>query len=72
MKLIDKRGSLGLVVEHDNSNVHLILDRYRVDDDGHICVTRPMPILELRYAVELLKAQLDGLVASALGDGHVH
>jgi hypothetical protein len=41
---------------------HFILSRYRVDDDGHICLTPSLPLTELHDSIAILKAELESLL----------
>jgi hypothetical protein len=76
MKRIDNRGPVGIVLytRNDSSNdragpqqnkaasAHLVLNRFKVDDDGRICLTPDLALDELRGAVDVFKAQLDALL----------
>ena len=75
MNLITTTGNCGLVLDSDGRNPiaraekqsakvtgHVILKRYCVDDDGHICLTPSLPLTELQSSVEVLKAELDSLL----------
>lgn len=44
---------------------HFILSRYRVDDDGHVCLTSSLPLSELRGSIERLTAELESLLEQA-------
>lgn len=44
---------------------HFILNRYRVDDDGFICLGPSLPLSELRSSIDILKAELEGLLVQA-------
>ena len=69
------RGICGLVLDTEGRNPiareeiqtaeptgHFILKRYRVDDDGHICLTPSLPLSQLSSSLDVLKAELDGLL----------
>ena len=47
------------------STAHFILKRYRVDDEGHVCLTPSLPLPELRGSVDILKAELESLLEQA-------
>src|SRR5262249_32934437 len=42
-----------------------ILNRYRVDDDGHVCLSPSLPLSELRGSIAVLTAELESLVEQA-------
>ena len=44
---------------------HFILNRYRVDDDGHVCLSPSLPLSELRGSIEVLTAELESLLEQA-------
>ena len=44
---------------------HFILSRYRVDDNGHVCLTSSLPLSELRGSIERLTAELESLLEQA-------
>jgi hypothetical protein len=44
---------------------HFILSRYRVDDDGHVCLTSSLPLSELGGSIERLTAELESLLEQA-------
>jgi len=44
---------------------HFILSRYRIDDNGHVCLTSSLPLSELRGSIELLTAELESLLEQA-------
>ena len=44
---------------------HFILNRYRVDDDGHVCLSPSLPLSELRGSIEVLIAELESLLEQA-------
>ena len=44
---------------------HFILNRYRVDDDGFICFSPSLPLSDLRSSIDILKAELEGLLVQA-------
>src|SRR5271165_6515309 len=56
-------GSFGLIVP---LSVHLILNQYSVDDDGNVCLTGAKAIRSIFDDVDLLKAELDDLLDSAV------
>ena len=75
MNLITSTGSCELVLDSEGRNplargvpesaqpkAHFILKRYRVDDDGFICLTSSLPLPELKCSVDGLKAELDNLL----------
>jgi hypothetical protein len=41
---------------------HFILSRYRVDDDGHICLTPSLTLTQLHGSIAVLKAELESLL----------
>jgi len=41
---------------------HFILSRYRVDDEGHICLTPSLPLKQLYGSIASLKAELESLL----------
>ena len=41
---------------------HFILNRYRVDDDGFICLTQSLPLSELRSSIDILTAELESVL----------
>jgi len=76
MNLISSTGGCGLVLDsegrdplareepqRDEAKAHFILKRYRIDDDGYICLTPSLPLSELPSSVDVLKAELDSLLA---------
>jgi hypothetical protein len=44
---------------------HFILNRYRVDDDGHVCLSPSLPLSELRDSIAVLTAELESLLEQA-------
>ena len=74
MHQIDTTGSCGLVFDTNRGKrgqatngftAHFILHRYHVDDNGHICLTPPLPLSELRASIEVLVAELESLLKRA-------
>jgi hypothetical protein len=68
MHQINTTGSCGLVLDTDRRSAftgHFILNRYRVDDGGHICLTPSLPLSELRGSIEVLTAELESLIEQA-------
>jgi len=43
----------------------IILNRYKVDDDGHVCLTPSLPLLELYGSIDVFKAELESLLEQA-------
>src|SRR5262245_27001542 len=53
------------ILEHPG---HLVLlNRYKVDDDGYICLTPSMPLRDLYGSVELVATELRCLLEQAQG-----
>jgi len=44
---------------------HFILERYSVDNDGNICVTPTLTMGELHASLDVMKAELEGLLEEA-------
>jgi hypothetical protein len=44
---------------------HFILERYTVDNDGNICVTPTLAMSELYASLDIMKAELEGLLEEA-------
>ena len=44
---------------------HFVLERYTVDDDGNICVTPTLGMSDLRGTLDVIKAELQGLLEEA-------
>ena len=76
MQKIEKVGALALIVDtvptekkRDDETVatgHIVLDRYRVDEQGNVCLTKPgLSIEDLEGVIELIKAELDALTMRA-------
>jgi len=73
MGLIKTTGNCGLVIDasgHGDRRLrepegHFILNRYRVDDDGHVCLTPSLPLPALLGSIEVLKAELESLLEQA-------
>jgi hypothetical protein len=72
MQKIERVGDLALVVDAASPDHrhgltgHIVLDRYRVDDQGNVCLTSPgLSIAEMEGIIELIKAELDALRACA-------
>ena len=60
----DKLGPFSLKGGSEHAG-HFILERYTVDDDGNICLTPTLGISELEGSLDLIKAELQGLLEEA-------
>jgi hypothetical protein len=49
----------------DELTGHFVLNRYRVDDDGHVSLTPPLPMSQLRGAIDILTTELESLLEQA-------
>jgi hypothetical protein len=45
---------------------HLVLNRLLIDEDGNVCLTKPMGLHSLLDAIDDLKSELDGLANDAI------
>ena len=43
----------------------ILLNRYKVDDDGNICLTTSLPLRDLHGTVEIFAAELQSLLEQA-------
>ena len=44
---------------------HFVLSRYRVDDDGYVCLTPSLPLIELHGSIDVFRAELESLLERA-------
>ena len=72
MQKIERVGALALVVDtpppenRDGATGHIVLDRYRIDEQGNVCLTNPgLSIEDLSGMIEVIKAELDALSVRA-------
>ena len=73
VKIVRHRGPVGVVLRRGRVSkltgsdlaAHVILERYRIDEDGNVCLTGPLSVDQLRCAIDVMKAQLDGLLKDA-------
>lgn len=72
MQKIERVGALALVFDATPPETksgtgkgptgHIVLDRYRIDEQGNVCLTNPgVTITEMEGLIELIKAELDAL-----------
>lgn len=66
LALILKLDALASNDKAGSFSAHLVLNQFQIDDDGYVCVTRPMGLHGFLDAVDELKSELDCLANDAI------